>query len=420
VRKYVNTALIILAVLGVVCFLPACIKIERESSENTPPPNSVSTGPSGLIINSFQASPESIKPGDTVTLAWDVAGADKVSISPEVGPVNPSGITTVKPQVTTTYTLEAQGGGGAVNKSVIVNVDSSAAKPDIVITDIFIRAPEVYLTAKNAGNAPSAGCRAYLYIDGTKVINGDTYIEPMKPGEEKTEVFGKYPWQNPTGPENLTLPLAKPIQWELKVCGDVENTIDESNENNNCKSIIMGQEFVYSFYEKAHLAHWVTGAGKLVWPVPESDTGGAAFTTEAKVLEDNQAHGRILATYPQQAPSGWISGTFADFYTNDLRQAASRLLVMPKHCKFTADVGFTREAAAGARVKFVFSVLDQGGMPLYVKEIVAEREGSLNSFNEDLSALAGATCTMVLRIESQGTPGGNLAVWSDPLLTQKW
>jgi hypothetical protein len=420
VKNYKN-AIVFASIIAALLFaLPGCIKIEKAG----PPPGSTqatgTAGTSGIEIRSFQANPSSIKPGESVTLAWDVSGASKVAISPEVGPVNPSGMANVKPAATTTYTIEAQGPGAPVTRAVTVNVDASVVKPDLVITDLFIRAKEFYFIAKNTGNAPSAGNRAYLYLDGTKLTNADTYIDPLKPGEEKTLVFGKYEYQEPTGAMNLPLPLPKLIQWEYKVCADVESIIAESNEANNCKAVIMGQLFHYSFYETAHQANWTTGAGKLTWPVPESDKGGAAFTTEGKVLEDNQAHSRILATYPQQVNSGWVSGVYSDFYTNDLRQGTSRLLVIPRHCKFTADVGFTREAPASAKAKFVFSVLDQGGMPIYVKEIVATRNGAIDSFNEDLSALAGATCTIVLRVESQGNPGDDLAVWSDPLMTQKW
>lgn len=417
-KKFVRVFSFIVIIAALAISMGACIKIEKAEPGTTSSQAPANTG--GLEIKSFQASPVSVKPGDSVTLAWDVSGADKVSINPEVGPVNTSGIATVKPTMTTTYVLEAQGVGGTVSKSVTVNVQAVAMQPDLVVTEVSIKAKEVYFTAKNVGNAPSPGCRAYLYLDGTKLVNGDTYVDPLKPGEEKTIVFGKYEYQEPSSALNLPTPLNKLIQWEFKVCVDVEETVSEVNEKNNCKAIIMGQEFLYSFYEKAHLASWTTGAGKLVWPVPENSAGGSAFTTEGKVLEDNQAHSRILATYPQQVSGGWISGTYADFYTNELRQATSRLLVLLPHCKFVADVGFTREAPASAKAKFIFTVLDQGGMPIYKKEISATRNGSLDSFDEDLSSFAGATCTLVLRVESGGNPGDDLTVWADPRIIQKW
>ena len=411
--------LIAISIITVLMVLAVgCIKIEKAEPETKQyqPPESVSKGPE---IKSFQANPAAIKPGESITLAWEVSGADKVSISPEVGPVNPTGMTNVKPLVTTTYILAAEGQAGTSEKSVTVNVDALVLKPDLVVTDMFIRESQMYFTVKNIGTAPSEGCRAYLYLDGTKIINGDTYVVPMEPGQEKTTLFGKYALENPIGPENIPT-STKLLQWEYKICADVENTVSEIEENNNCKAMISGQEFTYSFYEKAHLASWTTGAGKLVWPVPETSPGGSGFTTEGKVMEDNQAHSKIVATYPQQVPGGWISAVYSDFYTNDLRQPATRLLVMPRHCKFSADIGFTREAPASAKAKFSFTVLDQGGMPVYSREIVATRDGNLDSFNEDLSELSGVSCSMVLRVESQGSPGDDLTVWVDPRIIQKW
>jgi hypothetical protein len=414
----VKKIVLILAVI-VMLITAGCIKIEM-SDQDTTSTQSETVSSSGMEIISFTASPDSIKPGESVTLSWEVSGADEADISPEVGPVKPSGLANVNPEVTTTYVLSAEGMEDSINKSVTVYVDESEVSPDLVITDVFIRVKSVYFTVKNIGTEKSPGCRAYLYLDGTKITDGDTYIDPLDPGEERTLVFGKYEWINPMETENLPLPLPKLIQWEIKVCADAADSIGEASEKNNCKSLIMGQEFDYSFYEKAHLAKWTTGDGKLTWPVPEGNKTGSAFTMESKVLEDNRSHAKILGTYPQQVANGWISGTFYDFYTNELRQPAERLMEIPRHCKFTADVGFIKEAPAAAKAKFIFMILDQGGMPVYSKELIASRNGSLDSFDEDLTELAGITGTIVLRVESQGSPGDIMAVWADPRLTQNW
>jgi len=399
-----------------------CIKIEMAGEGTTAIQNGTGTS-EAVQINTFQAVPDSIKPGESSTLSWEVSGSDMVTISPEVGPVKPSGTADVSPQTTTTYVLEVAGAAGKTNKSVTVKVDEAVMKPDLVITDLYIQVEMVYFKVKNIGNAPSKGCRAYLYLDGTKLTDGDTYIKPLDPGQEGTEVFGKYAWKNPMETENLPLPLPKLIQWELMVCADTENTIDEQSEKNNCKSVIMGQELLYKFYEKAHLASWVSGSGKIDWPTPAGNIAGSAFTMESKVLEDNKTHGSIIAAYPQKVINGWISGTFSDYYTvfsGNMKKDATRLLEIPRHCKFTADVGFIKEAPDTAKAKFIFAILDQGGMPVYSNEIVAARNGELDSFDEDLSEFEGKTCTIVLRVESQSSPEDVLAVWSNAQLTQDW
>ena len=122
-KKFIKVFSFVFVIASMLMSMSSCIKIEKESpavtSSQAPVTSSQSPANSGGVeIKSFQASPLSIKQGDSVTLAWDVTGADKVSISPEVGPVNTSGIVTVKPQSTTTFKLEAQGPGGSADRSV--------------------------------------------------------------------------------------------------------------------------------------------------------------------------------------------------------------------------------------------------------------------------------------------------------------
>jgi len=78
-------------------------------------------------INSFSASDLLIAPGDATTLAWDVSGADTVSISPQPGVVSAVATEEVSPTVTTTYTLTATNGTGSVDSSVEVVVDALSA-----------------------------------------------------------------------------------------------------------------------------------------------------------------------------------------------------------------------------------------------------------------------------------------------------
>jgi len=67
-----------------------------------------STAPSGAAptISSFTASPGSVSAGGSVTLAWTVSNAQYLIVSPGVGAVRGTSVT-VKPSVTTTYTLYA-------------------------------------------------------------------------------------------------------------------------------------------------------------------------------------------------------------------------------------------------------------------------------------------------------------------------
>jgi len=77
------------------------------------------------VINAFTASPDSITPGETSTLSWEVSGAITVSIDQGVGNVGLTGTRLVSPSTTTTYTLTATNANGSVTRSVEVAVTGS-------------------------------------------------------------------------------------------------------------------------------------------------------------------------------------------------------------------------------------------------------------------------------------------------------
>jgi hypothetical protein len=74
------------------------------------------------VIDSFTANPNYIQPGQSTVLTWTVNNASDVSISPDVGTVANSGVYTVMPAYTTTYTLTASGSGGSVSASTTITV----------------------------------------------------------------------------------------------------------------------------------------------------------------------------------------------------------------------------------------------------------------------------------------------------------
>ena len=75
-------------------------------------------------ILSFEASPTSIKPGESFTLSWSTE-AGTPSIDNGIGSVYQRGTIRVTPKATTTYTMTMT--GGAVTRSVTVTVAGTAA-----------------------------------------------------------------------------------------------------------------------------------------------------------------------------------------------------------------------------------------------------------------------------------------------------
>jgi hypothetical protein len=83
-----------------------------------------------LLINSFDASPVSIKPGESAVLNWHVAGAANVTIEPEIGLREPAGTLNVSPEKTTTYKLMASGGGKEDVAYCTVTVEGNLTPPE--------------------------------------------------------------------------------------------------------------------------------------------------------------------------------------------------------------------------------------------------------------------------------------------------
>jgi hypothetical protein len=65
-------------------------------------------------INNFQSNPPKLNVGQPAELQWQVDGATSVHISPDIGPVPPSGKMTVAPNHTTVYTITASNSNGVV------------------------------------------------------------------------------------------------------------------------------------------------------------------------------------------------------------------------------------------------------------------------------------------------------------------
>lgn len=84
-------------------------------TEAPPPPPEVPT------ITRFQASPDTIDPGQDTTLSWEVEGATALSVAPVPGGVTGSRVT-VHPDKTGTYTLKATNEAGSATATAQVTV----------------------------------------------------------------------------------------------------------------------------------------------------------------------------------------------------------------------------------------------------------------------------------------------------------
>ena len=115
------------------------------------------------VISSFTANPDYIQPGQSTVLTWTVNNANDVTISPNVGSVPNTGVYTVVPAYTTTYTITASGSGGSVSASTTVTVaqyystygtGSSASSPN-VSTTASTGTGGVVTSGVSAGSSPA-------------------------------------------------------------------------------------------------------------------------------------------------------------------------------------------------------------------------------------------------------------------------
>jgi len=129
-------------------------------------------------ILTFVANPQTIDAGQSSQLCWQVSGANSIQIDPGVGSnLNANDCATVKPSVTTTYTLTATNAQGTIKANVTVNVGavrilSFSANP---VTTTAAGAPSVLSwTTENASSVVLIGAELgpqTLPVNGTFTVN---------------------------------------------------------------------------------------------------------------------------------------------------------------------------------------------------------------------------------------------------------
>jgi len=177
------------------------------------------------LIKNFSATPGTVTLGQPLTLNWNVGGATRVSISPDIGSVEAGGSRTVTPRADTTYTITALSSAGPSSKSVSVQALPPVTEAaDLAVIGIFREASMVYYTVRNNGNAVSKPSSASLYV-GMNVM-GSGYIPPMARGEQKTLVFGTFSW-------------SYVYDTPATVCIDTQNENGPSNGEDKCLTRVL-------------------------------------------------------------------------------------------------------------------------------------------------------------------------------------
>jgi peptidoglycan-associated lipoprotein len=107
-----------------------------------PPAQTVTPPAPSRPTVTLQASPTTVKPGESATLSWSSTDATQLTIAPDVGAVTAQGSTSVSPSGSTTYTISASGPGGAAEASARVTVAAPIAEiktPEPSLDELFLR-----------------------------------------------------------------------------------------------------------------------------------------------------------------------------------------------------------------------------------------------------------------------------------------
>ena len=114
---------------------------------------------------------------------------------------------------------------GNINTTWVNQTTKTQAPSDLIINDTWVCWPEnctICYNITNIGNGTAlAGHNTTLYVDGEEVAH-DYIPENLVPNASYIGCFEDYNWTYTPPEDNIT------------VCADNNNTVDESNETNNC------------------------------------------------------------------------------------------------------------------------------------------------------------------------------------------
>src|SRR5271156_1707756 len=109
--------------LGVVAFVAFAGGCKMQVASH--PPTQAAPQPTAQPTVTLNASPTSVKSGDTVTLSWTSTDATDLDIEPGVGKVTAQGSTPASPTESTTYKITATGPGGTATSDARVTVGAA-------------------------------------------------------------------------------------------------------------------------------------------------------------------------------------------------------------------------------------------------------------------------------------------------------
>lgn len=160
----------------------------------------------------------------------------------------------------------------------------------------------------------------------------------------------------------------------------------------------------YDFVANVCAATWYSGAGQLPCPGTDGDSKGFVLISNPAKLETGTTDGRTgLLTFPQNINNSYIQG----FYPTYSVKSGD---------KFRATIGCEYGATSCYVVfRLDYSISGTSSIQTYWA-FVEKYEGQVYNADIDLSSLAGKDVKFILTVLSTGSPAGDRALWTNPII----
>ncbi|NOH01994.1 MAG: hypothetical protein HND47_08525 [Chloroflexi bacterium] len=217
---------------------------------------------------------------------------------------------------------------------------------------------------------------------------------------------GYWKLKNNTGiPFGIGSAGTKSFWVEIKVTGSSSNTPTKTTTPGTPvtpATSIPGT--VYDFAANVCAATWYSGAGQLPCPGTDGDAKGFVLIANPSKLENGTNDPRTgLIAFPQNINNGYIQGIYPSYQvkTGD---------------KFRATVG-CENGATSCYVVFRLDYSVSGSSSIQTFWAFVEKyEGQVYNAEIDLSALVGQNVKFILTVLSTGSPAGDRALWTAPII----
>lgn len=364
-------------------------------------------------INRFSASTNRIPQGQSVILTWDVSDATRITLQPEIGTIPAVGTRSVSPTVTTTYVLTASNDAGASKGQVSIEVTAPVSGvPDLSIKSIWLEGKMLYYTIRNGGTLESAPSYCHLYVNNIRPAMGsESYVQALKPGQEKTLTFSSYEWPYDISSVNLADAIVNNaydpsvFNHVVKVCADARDEVQEGNENNNCRTQLVGFLWDYDLLAVSHMAiysnSWDT-LGRLEG-ITQSDPKGAHIK-----MGDGS-----LMMIPEHKPQGFIRGKWGEVWEERMYW-----IKIPIKTKFIARVGLHSSAAGSDGVTFKLGFLDSTDSLRWLDSKKMTVPDKYEDWVVDLTDQQGYFGYFLLQVDAGNDWANDYAVWKTARLQQ--